>query len=181
MMKTKIRDMTQIAVFAAITAISAWIIVPAYIPFTMQTFAVFLAAGVLSTKKAVFAVLVYIMLGILGLPVFSGGKAGLGIIFGETGGYKMGFVPAVCLCGKLSQKIKHRNSLFLSMIFGLLVIYTLGVLWFWVVYSPGDMSRANLLFAIGGMLPFIIPDIIKIALATVIAGQLKRRTNLFCY
>lgn len=178
-MKTKSRDMAQIAVFAAITAVSAWITVPAYVPFTMQTFAVFLAAGVLGSKKGTLAVLIYILLGVLGLPVFSGGRAGLGVVFGETGGYIIGFLPAVYICGRLNSVQKCRFSLFLSMLSGLLIIYVFGILWFWVVYARGDEAKSLLMIATGGVLPFIVPDLIKIALATVVAGQLKRRTSLF--
>lgn len=178
-MRIKSRDMVQIAAFAAIIAVSAWITVPAYVPFTMQTFAVFFAAGVLGTKKGTLAVLVYILLGVLGLPVFSGGRAGLGVLFGETGGYIIGFVPAVYLCGSLNDVPKCRFSLFLSMLAGLCVIYVLGLLWFWLVYAQGDEAKSLLMIASGGILPFIVPDLIKIALATVVAGQLKRRTNLF--
>lgn len=174
-MKTKSRDMAQIAMFAAITALSAWITVPSYVPFTMQTFAIFLAAGVLGTKKAVLAVSVYILLGVLGLPVFSGGRAGVGVIFAETGGYIMGFLPAVYLCGKLNQKIRCRHSMFLAMLSGLFVVYICGILWFWLVYS----ANTKFLIVVSGVFPFVIPDLIKIALATVVAGQLKRRTNLF--
>jgi len=178
-MRIKSRDMVQIAAFAAIIAVSAWITVPAYVPFTMQTFAVFFAAGVLGTKKGTLAVLVYILLGVLGLPVFSGGRAGLGVLFGETGGYIIGFVPAVYLCGSLNGVPKSRFPLFLSMLAGLCVIYVLGLLWFWLVYAQGDEAKSLLMIASGGILPFIVPDLIKIALATVVAGQLKRRTNLF--
>ena len=178
-MRIKSRDMVQIAAFAAIIAVSAWITVPAYVPFTMQTFAVFFAAGVLGTKKGTLAVLVYILLGVLGLPVFSGGRAGLGVLFGETGGYIIGFVPAVYLCGSLNDVPKSRFPLFLSMLAGLCVIYVLGLLWFWLVYAQGDEAKSLLMIASGGILPFIVPDLIKIALATVVVGQLKRRTNLF--
>ncbi len=178
-MKTKSRDMVQIAVFAAITAVSAFITVPSYVPFTMQTFAVFLAVGVLGVKKGMLAVLVYILLGVLGIPVFSGGRAGLGILFGETGGYIIGFLPAVYICGRLNNILRCRISLFLSMLSGLLIIYSFGILWFWMVYAAGDETKTLLMIATGGFLPFIVPDLIKIALATVVAGQLKRRTNLF--
>jgi biotin transport system substrate-specific component len=178
-MKIKSRDMVQIAAFAAIIAVSAWITVPAYVPFTMQTFAVFLAAGVLGAKKGTLAVLVYILLGVLGLPVFSGGRAGLGVLFGETGGYIIGFVPAVYLCGRLNGVLNCRFSLLVSMLSGLLIIYGLGILWFWLVYAQGDEAKSLLMIASGGILPFIVPDLIKIALATMVAGQLKRRTNLF--
>lgn len=177
-MKTKSHDMVQIAFLASLIALSAWITVPSYVPFTMQTFAVFLAAGVLGARKALLAVLVYILLGVLGLPVFSGGRAGIGVVFGETGGYIIGFLPAVYICGTVSEKIKCRHSLFLSMLLGLIVVYVLGVLWFWVVYAAKDTAKSLLMIATGGVLPFVVPDLIKIALATVVAGQLKKHTDL---
>ena len=87
-----VRDMAYIAMFAVIMAVCSWISVPYVAPFTLQTFGVFLAVGVLGGKRGTLAVLVYILLGCVGLPVFAGFTGGIGILLGSTGGYIVGFV-----------------------------------------------------------------------------------------
>lgn len=89
---SKTYDMVYIAVFAVIMAICSWISIPAQVPFTLQTFGVFVAVGVLGGKRGTLAVLVYILLGALGIPVFAGFQGGMGILLGTTGGYIVGFL-----------------------------------------------------------------------------------------
>ncbi|MBP5250511.1 MAG: biotin transporter BioY, partial [Lachnospiraceae bacterium] len=90
--KSAIVNMIFIAMMAAIMAVCAWITIPAAVPFTLQTFAVFLAICVLGGKNGTIAVFVYILLGAVGLPVFSGFKGGVGVLLGNTGGYIIGFL-----------------------------------------------------------------------------------------
>ena len=92
--KLSVRDMAYIAMFAVIMAVCSWISVPYVVPFTLQTFAVFLAVGVLGGKRGTLAVLIYILLGCVGLPVFAGFSGGIGVVLGCTGSYIAGF-----LCG----------------------------------------------------------------------------------
>ena len=87
-----VRDLVLIALFAALMAICSWISIPTTVPFTLQTFAVFVAAGLLGGKRGTIAVLVYILLGAVGLPVFAGFTGGVGILLGSTGGYIIGFL-----------------------------------------------------------------------------------------
>ena len=94
--KTKIGfrtlDIVYIAVCAALMAVCSWIQIPTVVPFTLQTFAVFFAVYFLGGKKGTLAVFIYILLGMVGLPVFAGFKGGFGALFGMTGGYIMGFI-----------------------------------------------------------------------------------------
>ena len=90
----KTRDMAQTALFAVVIAVCAWISVPTAVPFTMQTFGVFLAMGVLGGKRGTLAVCVYLLLGLAGVPVFAGGTAGVGVLMGATGGYLLAWVFA---------------------------------------------------------------------------------------
>ena len=90
--KLTVRDMAYIAIFAVVMAVCSWISIPYVVPFTLQTFAIFLAVGVLGGKRGTLAVLVYILLGCVGLPVFAGFTGGLGIVLGSTGGYIVGFL-----------------------------------------------------------------------------------------
>ena len=87
--KTKTYDLAYIAIFAVLIAICSWISIPMTVPFTLQTFGVFMAVGVLGGKRGSLAVLVYILLGAIGVPVFAGFSGGLGILLNNTGGYMM--------------------------------------------------------------------------------------------
>ena len=92
--KPKMRtvDMAYIAMFAVVMAVCAWISIPAAVPFTLQTLGVFLAVGMLGGKRGTLAVLIYLLLGAVGMPVFAGFNGGLGYMLGATGGYIVGFV-----------------------------------------------------------------------------------------
>ena len=90
--KTKTYDLAYIAIFAVLIAICSWISIPMTVPFTLQTFGVFMAVGVLGGKRGSLAVLVYILLGVIGVPVFAGFSGGLGILLNNTGGYSIGFL-----------------------------------------------------------------------------------------
>jgi len=86
------KDIVNISLFVTLLSVCAWICIPTAVPFTMQTFAVFLAMLVLGGKKGTIVIGVYLILGIIGVPVFSRGTAGLGILLGNTGGYMFGWI-----------------------------------------------------------------------------------------
>lgn len=90
--KSKTYDMAYIAIFTVLMAVCSWISIPATVPFTLQTFGVFVAVGVLGGKRGSLAVLIYILLGVIGVPVFAGFSGGIGAILGTTGGYILGFL-----------------------------------------------------------------------------------------
>ena len=168
-------DLVQVGIFAAVIAICSWISIPAAVPFTMQTFAVFLAALVLGGRKGTLAVIVYLLLGTVGVPVFHGFTGGLGIILGSTGGYMAGFVVTTLIMWAM-EGIAGRKKLFqiVSMLLGLLACYALGTAWFMVVYGRAN-GAVSLMTALGWcVFPFIIPDLIKIALAFAVSPLLRR-------
>jgi len=173
--KMKTIDMVYIAVFAALIAICSWISIPATVPFTLQTFAVFLAVALLGGKRGTMAVLVYILLGAIGVPVFAGFSGGIGILLGTTGGYIIGFVFSA-LAMWLIEKLCGRKAwvLLLSMVAGLIVCYTFGTIWFQRVYirTSGAVELATVLGWC--VFPFILPDCIKIGLAFVLSKPLKK-------
>lgn len=171
----KLKNLNRIALAAALMALCAWISVPAPVPFTLQTFGVFLTAGLLGKNKGVTAVLVYILLGIIGLPVFSGGRGGLGIVLGETGGYIMGFLPAAYICGSLCEKTKKPYMLFASMVLGLIVCYTAGSIWAYFMFFKGGGYAGAAAVLTKYVLAFIIPDLIKLALAAFVVQDLRKR------
>ena len=98
--KSKTYDLVYIAVFAVLMAVCSWISVPTAVPFTLQTFAVFMAVGVLGGRRGTMAVALYIILGAVGVPVFAGMTGGIGILTGTTGGYIVGFLFSALLCGQ---------------------------------------------------------------------------------
>ena len=175
MKNNRTTGLVQISAFAALMALCAWISVPALVPFTLQTFGVFLAAALVGAKKGTLAVGLYIALGAAGLPVFSGGQAGWGVLLGQTGGYITGFLPGAFVCGFLAKKAKTRPLLLYGAMFaGLLCIYITGSLWFAAVYiSKSGVYNLWTAFATC-VLPFVIPDILKIALAVFVVRRVSK-------
>lgn len=162
-------DIVYIAIFAALMAVCSWISITMVVPFTLQTFAVFLSVYLLGGKRGTLSVLVYILLGAVGLPVFAGFSGGLGTLLGNTGGYIIGFLFSALvmwICEKLLGKKLWAYAV--SMVLGLIVCYAFGTAWFMVVYAR-DNGAVSLLTVLGWcVFPFIIPDLVKIALALLI-------------
>lgn len=173
--RSKTYDIVYIAVFAVIMAICSWISIPTTVPFTLQTFGVFIAVGILGGKRGTLAVLVYIILGAIGVPVFSGFTGGVGILVGTTGGYIIGFLFSALVMW-LMEKIPGKRSVIqvISMIIGLIVCYAFGTAWFMIVYSRAN-GAVGLAAVLGWcVIPFIIPDLVKIAFAYVLSRKLKK-------
>ena len=168
------KDIAYIAVFAAVIAICSWISIPTTVPFTLQTFAIFLTCMVLGGKKGTFAVLIYVLLGAIGIPVFAGFSGGLGVLLGTTGGYIIGFIASALIIWafeKVSDKIWMTA---IGMILGLLACYAIGTVWFMVVFAKSS-GAVGLMTVLGWcVFPFIIPDLIKTVLALVLGTRLKK-------
>ena len=167
-------DLALVALFAAVMAVCSWITVPAAVPFTLQTMGVFLAVGLLRGKRGTISVLVYLFLGAIGLPVFSGFAGGLGYMMGATGGYIIGFLFSALIMWFM-EKVFGRDMkiLILSMVLGLILCYAFGTAWFITVYS-GSNGPIDLATALGWcVFPFIIPDAIKIAVACLLIRRLR--------
>lgn len=177
--KLTVRDMAYIAMFAVIMAVCSWISVPYIVPFTLQTFAVFLAAGVLGGKRGTLAVLVYILLGCVGLPVFAGFTGGFGILLGSTGGYIVGFLFTALIMWAMENLPGNKTVVTLvSMVLGLLACYAFGTVWFVVVYAR-TTGPVGLWTALGWcVFPYIIPDLAKMALALVLRKRLRAAIRL---
>lgn len=173
--KISLKELCRIALFTALTAVCAQIVVPAAVPFTLQLFAVLLAAGLLGAWQAGASVLIYILLGAVGLPVFSGFRSGISHLLGATGGYITGFLFTAIISGLLIKKFK--NSFWgtvLSMLIGTVVCYALGTAQYMLVYMNSGDEKTFLYTLSVCVVPFIIPDIVKIFLAAVCAGRLKK-------
>ncbi len=172
----KLRDMALCALFAALIAICAWISIPLpEISFTMQTFAVFLTLGLLGGKRGTLACVVYLLLGAVGLPVFTGFKGGIGALMGPTGGYILGFLASALLYWLLTALWGDRPAVqLLAMIFGHLLCYAFGSVWFLILYLHGGKAITLAAVLAKCVVPFLLPDGVKIALAFLLTRRLKR-------
>ena len=164
--RISVRRMVLSGLFAALLAVCAWLSIPvADIAFTMQTFGVLLTLGILGGKWGTASILLYLLMGAVGLPVFAGFRGGLGTLLGVTGGYIGGFL-ATGLTYWALERI-HKPT---AMIVGLLACYGCGTAWF-VLYAGG----ASLGFAmVKCVLPYLIPDCIKLALALTLSRRIGR-------
>ncbi len=171
----RVRDMAYISLFAALIAISTWIYIPAVVPFTMQVFAVFAAFATLGGRRGTLAVAIYLLLGAIGLPVFSGFRGGLAVLLGPTGGYIVGFVLSGLLYERITARFGDASApMLLALFSGLLLCYVFGTLWFMYVYGNGTGS-SGLRYALGVcVLPHLLPDALKLVLAYVCARKFKR-------
>lgn len=168
----KVRNMALGGGFAALLTICAWISVPfGAISFTMQTFGVFLTLGLLGGKWGSISILVYLLLGAVGAPVFSGFQGGFGVLLGATGGYLTGFLLSALLFWLITAILPGKKGLLLAMVTGLLVCYLFGSLWYAYFYAQGTSFGEVLTLCV---LPYVIPDILKLFLAYFLTQKLKR-------
>ena len=167
--------LTVTSFFVALLAVCAFISIPLpFVSFTMQTFAVFLAVYILGTWRSLASVSVYIILGASGVPVFSGFRGGISVLLGPTGGYIVGFILAALISGLLIARSGYRRvPVMISMLAGLVVCYAFGTAWFAYVYTS-QHGPVNLMFILtAAVLPFVIPDVIKIIIAIELGRRLK--------
>lgn len=171
----KTYDMAYIAVFAVLMAVCSWISIPTAIPFTLQTFAVFLAVTVLGGKRGTMSVLVFVLLGAVGVPVFAGFTGGLYVILGNTGGYIIGFVFAGLLMWLMERLFGRKMWVqAVSMLLGMVTYYVFGTIWFMIVYMR-TTGPVGLTAVLGWcVIPFVIPDLIKAALALFLGNTLRK-------
>lgn len=169
------RDNVFIALFSVLMSVCAWISIPATVPFTMQTFAVFLALNFLGSKKGTVSICIYLLLGIIGVPVFSNGTAGLGVLLGTNGGYMIGWILAGLIMGITEKLIGRRLwAQVVSMLAGLAVCYVFGTAWFMHVYAK-TAGEIGLWAALSWcVFPFILPDLVKLGLALWISRRLRK-------
>lgn len=173
--KFRPRDLTYMAIFAALMAVCAWISIPAAVPFTLQTMGVFLTVGLLGGRRGALSILLYILMAAVGLPVLAGFKGGLGALLGNTGGYVLGFLLSALVMWALERCLGRRLwVLGLGMVLGLLVCYAFGTAWFMVLYIRAN-GAVSLWTVLGWcVIPFILPDLLKIAGALALTARLRR-------
>jgi biotin transport system substrate-specific component len=165
--------MTRTALMAAVTAVAAQIAIPlpfSPVPFTLQVLAVILSGLLLGPRYGALAQAIYVLVGAIGVPVFAGFRAGLGVIVGPTGGYLVAYPFAAALAGLAAYAAANavrRRALWASFLWGcagLALIYALGATWLALVT---DLPFAAALAQ--GVLPFVPLDLVKVGLAALVA------------
>lgn len=187
--KLPVFDMVLVALFSALMAVCAWIAIPiGEVPITLQTFGMFMCFLIIGGRNGSLSVIVYILLGMVGAPVFAKFQGGLHVIIGPTGGYIIGFIFSALFLWlmeivevktgltKVYSKIKWLKYVYLcvALLIALVICYTFGTVWFIRVYA----ARGKV-FTVAKALelcvtPFIVFDLIKIALAIIISVPVNR-------
>ena len=173
-MRLKPWDMLIVALFSALTAIGSLIRVPlpfSPVPITLQTLFTYMAGAILGGCLGSLSQLMYILIGISGLPIFAGGNAGLSVLIGPTGGYLVGVVVGTFVIGKMTEAKKNPGLLWLltCMVVGTIIIYTLGVIQLMNLMKI-DLYKAVII----GAAPFIAGDLLKMLVAVYATHQIRR-------
>lgn len=162
--------MVLTGMFTAVLAVLAQITIPmpSGVPVTLQTFAVALTGYVLGWKTGTAAVLVYLLIGLIGLPVFAGFRGGPGVLFDKTGGFLVGFLFMAALCG-LTSRTQKKSLEMLSSFAGLIICHFLGTLQFSMLTGMDLWGSAVLV-----SLPYLPKDILFMVLAYVTGKVIKK-------
>ncbi len=175
-------NLVIIAIFVALITVCTWITIPfGTIPFTLQTFAIFVTGGILGAKRGTIAVIVYILIGIIGVPVFSGFSGGIVKFIpntetGMTGGYIIGFVFTTIIIGIFKNLSIERDTktkilyVGIGMVLGDIVCLAFGTVWFWL-FNPMHLGLVATLSAC--VVPFIIPELVKIIIALLVVTRVN--------
>lgn len=177
---SRTKDLTYVALGIAVVTVCAWISIPVGdVPFTLQTLAVSAIGGILGWKKGLLTITLYILLGLIGVPVFAGFKSGVPALMGATGGYIFGFAFAVIISG-LAKLLPVKNrygrvvAFFIANVLGLTICYVFGTAWFVTVYGKNVGSigvKSALMLCI---VPYIVPDLIKLFISAVLSARLEK-------
>ncbi len=168
-------DTAYVGLSAAFIAICSWISIPTAIPFTLQTFAIFFITALFGLKRGTLAVAVYLLLGIIGLPVFTGFKGGIGVLAGATGGYIVSFLLIAVIVGFVSDRTNGKLlPTAAAMLMGNLLCYLFGSLWFMLVYTSGTEPVSFTAVLSMCVIPFLLPDAVKLAIAALLANRLRK-------
>jgi len=172
----RLRQMVYASMFGALTAVGSLIVIPVQpVPITLQTMFTSLAGVMLGGYTAALSQVVYVLLGLIGLPVFAGGKAGLGTLFGPSGGYLIGFIAGAYIIGKIAEQ-KEKPGLAwigLALVVGNAVMYVLGITQLTIVAHLPWMQALML-----GFVPFLAGDVLKLAAAAWLGLKFRNHVKL---
>ena len=169
------KDIVLISLSVTLIVICSWISIPLMVPFTMQTFAIFTIIGLLGTKRSTIAIFIYILIGAIGIPVFSGFTGGIGRLLGSTGGYIIGFIFTALISGFIIDKLGNNSlAMILAMVIGLFLCYLFGTAWFIYLYTRTTEPIGIMTALSWCVFPFIIPDFLKISLAVLTVKRVSK-------
>ena len=174
--RTATRSLVLCALMAALTAICSQIQIPLpMVPINLALFAVHLSGALLGWKYGALSMVVYALLGVIGVPVFAGFGSGPAVLFGKTGGYILGFGAAALIYWLVTARLGASLPVsILACVLGLLVCYTFGTAWFLVAYAR-SVGPISLTAALGMcVFPFVLPDLIKLALAVLLSRRVGK-------
>ena len=161
-----VKNMTRCALFASVLCVCAWLSVPmGGVVISLQSFAVFFALATLGGRMGTVCVAVYLALGAVGLPVFTGFQGGFGVLLGPTGGYLWGFLAAALLYWALEKCLPDWGCMAL----GMAVCYACGTAWYLIAFGGGFFPVLLLCVA-----PYLLPDAAKIGLALLLSRRLQK-------
>lgn len=173
-LRNKIKDCVLVSLFTAIIAISSFITIPSPVPLTLQTLAIFCSLSILGGKKGFLTIVLYIILGAIGLPVFSGFSGGIGHLLGATGGYILGFILTALVYFIVTRLLVNSNrAKAVGLFAGLLACYAFGTFWYTSVYLKESTVQTFVSSLSICVLPFVIPDSIKIWVALLIEKKVS--------
>ncbi|MBU3092711.1 biotin transporter BioY [Clostridium sp. CF011] len=178
-MKLSTRDLIITALFTALTAVGGFISIPlGPVPITLQSFFVLLSGLILGAKLGALSQITYVILGLIGLPVFSGGTGGLTSVVSPTFGFLISFIVVAYVIGKITEKNKSLSTIICSVILGSSVMYLMGIPYFYFIFTNYLGKNINFYAALKyACIPFIPGDIIKAIIAIIIAKQLISRLS----
>ncbi|MBM7625024.1 biotin transporter BioY [Sporohalobacter salinus] len=173
-MNSTVKEILIVSLFAALTAVGAVIMISlGAVPLTLQVFFVLLSGSFLGAKRGALSQVIYLIIGAIGLPVYAGGGAGLTYFAGPTSGFLLSFPISSYIVGRLIEDLEEEeidfNSIIIRMSIGLIIIYILGVTGLSLATKMGLKESI-----VTGILPFIIPDIIKVLAGTYFTLKLKK-------
>lgn len=175
-MKLSLKDLIVCGIFAAVIAVLAQISIAlpfSPIPFTMQVFGVCLVATILGAKKGFVTLMVYILLGAIGIPVFAAYSSGPTVLFGKTGGFILAFPLMVFVIGYISEKYKKIHYVMGAMIVSLILCYGIGTVYFSFI-TKIPVQKA-IVFTV---IPYVPLDLVKVIMASLIGVQVRKRLSL---
>jgi len=179
--KLSIRDITQIGLFSALTAIGAFISLPiGPVPISLQTFFVLLSGILLGSKKAMLSQIVYVILGLIGLPIFAGFTGGLQTVFKPSFGFIIGFIIASYFVGKISEKNqKSIRNISFAVLVGSLIMYLIGLPYMYYILNIMLSKNLSIIqIAKIGMFMFIPGDTLKGIVAILIGRKLQGKLKI---
>lgn len=171
----KIKDMALCGVFSALLCLCAWLSLPlSDIAITLQTFGVFLCLSILGGKRGSLAILIYLLLGAVGLPVFSGFRGGLGTLLGPSGGYLTGFLGCGLIYWLLTSLFPKKQPI--AMLAGLLTCYCIGSLWYFQFYLATGGSGSFGVILLQNLL-FLPADLLKLIFACYLSKRILAKIS----